>query len=106
MTAKASYGTVVGMLLLLLSLLGALSLWSAKGSGKTAPEIPWPEDQPMVPLWPDAARPFDVARSRAFQLAHSGTFPVPVLRVGGRWLVRTADLRRELGLPVYRTSAA
>lgn len=54
----------------------------------------------MVPLWPDAARPFAVAKTRAFQLAHAGEFPVPVLRVGGRYLVRTTDLRRELGLPL------
>ena len=60
----------------------------------------------MVPLWPTAARPFDVAKSRAFQLAHRDEFPVTVLKVGGRYLVRTADLRRELGLPVYKTTAA
>jgi hypothetical protein len=77
-----------------------------KDSTTTVPDIPWPEEQPMLPLWPDAALPFHVARSRAFQLAHRDEFPVPVLKVGGRWLVRTADLRRQLGLPVYRTSAA
>jgi hypothetical protein len=59
----------------------------------------------MVPLWPDAARPFDVARTRSFQLAHAGTFPVPVLRIGGRWMVRTADLRRQLGLRVYKQAS-
>ena len=33
------------------------------------------------------------------------TVPCPTLRVGGRWMVRTADLRRELGLRVYREAA-
>jgi hypothetical protein len=28
--------------------------------------IPFPEDEPVVPLWPDAARPFGIARSRAY----------------------------------------
>jgi hypothetical protein len=82
-----------------------VSLFSVKDSPEIAVELPWPEDQPMVPLWPTAAHPFHVRRSRAFQLAHRGEFPVEVLRVGGRWLVRTADLRRQLGLPVYKKAA-
>ncbi len=59
----------------------------------------------MVPLWPTAALPFGVQRSRAFQLAHRGEFPVEVLRIGGRWMVRTSDLRRQLGLQVYKTAS-
>ena len=66
--------------------------------------IPWPEDDPVVPLWPDAAEPFKVRRSRAFQLANSGKFPCPTLRIGGRWMVRTADLREALGLQVHKTA--
>jgi hypothetical protein len=72
---------------------------------KPVEELPWPEDQPMVPLWPTAAKPFDIARSRSYLLAENDRFPVEVLRVGGRWLVRTADLRRQLGLPVYKNAA-
>lgn len=64
--------------------------------------LPWPEEIPMVPLWPDAARTFCVARSRAYQLAGRDEFPVPVLRIGSRWMVRTADIRRELGLQVHK----
>lgn len=59
----------------------------------------------MVPLWPTAARPFGVARSRAYQLANRGEFPVEVVRVGGNWLVRTSDLRRQLGLQVYKQAS-
>jgi hypothetical protein len=68
-----------------------------------AVDIPWPEDQPVVPMWPTAARPFKVARSRSYQLASRGEFPVEVLRVGGNWMVVTANLRRKLGLQVHKT---
>jgi hypothetical protein len=53
-----------------------------------------------------AAEPFHIHRARAYQLAESGRFPVELLRVGGRWLCRTADLRKALGLPVCKTTAA
>jgi len=59
----------------------------------------------MVPLWPTAARPFHVRRSRAYQLAARDAFPVEVLRIGAQLMVRTADLRRQLGLPVYKNAA-
>jgi hypothetical protein len=59
----------------------------------------------MIPLWPDAARPFGAGRSRAYQLANRGEFPVEVLRIGGQWMCRTADVRRELGLQVYKEAS-
>jgi hypothetical protein len=31
-------------------------------------------------------------------MAAAGEFPVDVLRIGGKWKVRTVDLRRYLGL--------
>lgn len=68
-------------------------------------QIPWPEDIPMVPLWPTAARPFNLGRTIAFRLARRGEFPVEVLKVGGRYQVRTADLRRQLGLQVYKRAS-
>jgi hypothetical protein len=67
--------------------------------------LPFPEDIPMIPLWPTAARPFGIARSRAYQLANREEFPVEVLRIGGQWMVRTADVRRELGLQVYKEAS-
>jgi hypothetical protein len=56
-------------------------------------------------MWPDAARPYKIGRSRSYQLAESGRFPIPVQRVGGRWMVLTVDLRRALGLQVYKTAS-
>jgi hypothetical protein len=73
-----------------------------KDSQETGNRIPWPEDEPVVPLWPDAAEPFRVKRSRAYQLAQGGRFPCDVLLIGGRWMVRTSDLRRALGLQVHK----
>lgn len=64
--------------------------------------IPYPDDRPLLPLWPDAAQPLGYGRTRAFQEAKEGTFPIEVLRVGNRYLCRTADVRRRLGLPVTR----
>jgi hypothetical protein len=69
------------------------------------PLIPWPEEEPVIALWPTAALPFGIKRARAYLMANAGTFPVRPLRVGGRWCVRTSDLRRELGLPLSRPEA-
>jgi hypothetical protein len=52
--------------------------------------IPDPAEQPTVPLWPDAAR--------AFGLARRGELPFVVYRLGRSWTVPTATLRRALGL--------
>jgi hypothetical protein len=60
--------------------------------------IPLPEEQPIVDLWPDAAEALRIGRSSAYAQAADGTFPVEVLRIGGLLKVRTADLRRYLGL--------
>ena len=74
-------------------------------TGTVVKEIPWPEDTPVIPLWPDASEPFGIGRSRAYQLASSNRFPCPTLRVGGLWMVRTSDLRQALGLQVYKTAS-
>jgi hypothetical protein len=65
-------------------------------------EIPFPEDQPILSLWPIPAEAFDVSRPKAYALAQRGEFPCPVFRVGINWMVRTVDLREALGLPLYR----
>jgi len=46
-----------------------------------------------------AARALGIGRTRAFELARRGAFPVPVLRVGVTYRVPTAPLLRILGLP-------
>lgn len=51
-----------------------------------------------VPLWPTAARALGIGRTKAHQLARSGTFPVPVLRLGSSYRIRTADLWALLGI--------
>jgi hypothetical protein len=60
--------------------------------------VPLPEVKPLVPLWPDAARPLHIGRARAYEMAQRGTFPVEVTKINGKWKVRTVDLRRFLGL--------
>ncbi|MGH3700649.1 MAG: DNA-binding protein [Pseudonocardiaceae bacterium] len=51
-----------------------------------------------VPLWPTAARAVNIGRTKAHELARAGEFPVPVLRLGASYRVRTADLLALLGI--------
>lgn len=61
--------------------------------------IPLPAEQPTLPLWPDAARALSIrSQPTASRLAKSGKLPIEAIRVGGRYVVRTADLRKLLGL--------
>ncbi|WUA62501.1 hypothetical protein OG965_16645 [Streptomyces sp. NBC_00224] len=48
-----------------------------------------------------AARALGIGRTRAFELARRGEFPVPVLRVGATWRVPTAPLLATLGCSQY-----
>jgi hypothetical protein len=65
--------------------------------------IPWPEDRPVLPLWPDVAEGvYGMSRPTAYSLAGKDKFPCEVFRVGSRWMVRTARLREALGLPLCR----
>lgn len=59
--------------------------------------VPTPNQQPLLALL-EAAAFLRIGRTSAYEMAETGTFPVPVLRVGGRLRVRTVDLRRYLGL--------
>jgi hypothetical protein len=68
--------------------------------------IPYPETEPLLPLWPDAAQPMGYGRTRAYSEAQDGTFPIDVLRVGNRYVCRTADVRRHLGLPINEPQTA
>ncbi|MEU9515287.1 helix-turn-helix domain-containing protein [Micromonospora sp. NPDC048169] len=45
-----------------------------------------------------AARALGVGRTKAYELAKSGAFPCPVLRIGTTYRVRTADLPRLVGI--------
>jgi hypothetical protein len=55
------------------------------------------EGPPTVPLWPTACRACGLGRTRGFELAKRGEFPVRVLRLGRRYSVPTAELIRHLG---------
>ena len=68
--------------------------------------LPDPEEQPTVPRWPTAGRAFDCGRSATYDMARKGTFPVAVLRVGSKYRVPTAALRRVLGLDPDTSSVA
>ena len=46
-----------------------------------------------------AGKALGIGESSAYAAVKSGTFPVPVIRIGGRYTVPTAPLRELLGLP-------
>ncbi|MET8253359.1 helix-turn-helix domain-containing protein [Micromonospora sp. NPDC005197] len=45
-----------------------------------------------------AARALGVGRTKAYELAKSGAFPCPVLRIGATYRVRTVDLLELIGI--------
>ena len=47
---------------------------------------------------PEAGAIFDMSRNAAYLAAANGTFPVPIIRAGGKLRVSTAAIRRVLGL--------
>ncbi|MEV0216901.1 hypothetical protein [Micromonospora sp. NPDC050695] len=48
---------------------------------------------------PTAGRVFGLGRALSYDLARTGDFPVPVLRVGARYKVPVAGILTALGLP-------
>jgi len=60
--------------------------------------LPRAEDQPLIAVWPETARALMLGRSTVYDLAKRQELPVEVLRIGGRYFVRTAELREYLGL--------
>lgn len=65
----------------------------------TIMSVPLPDEEPLLDLL-DAAAPLKMGRTTAYTLAQRGEFPVEVLKISSRLKVRTADLRRYLGLPL------
>lgn len=45
-----------------------------------------------------AARQINIGEAKGYRMAKDGTFPIPVLRIGGRWRVVTEDLLKLLGI--------
>jgi hypothetical protein len=61
--------------------------------------IPIAANQPTVDLL-TAARAWGItSNTTAYRMASNNEFPFPVHRVGGKWRVPTAALRRALCLP-------
>lgn len=53
-----------------------------------------------------AARALDIGRTKAYQMAKTGEFPVRIIRVGSGYHVPTAELMKVLGVePIVETSA-
>ena len=64
--------------------------------------LPPPVDLNSLPPMLDllqAARLLGIGRTTAYQLARTGQFPVPVLRIGASYKVPTAPLRALLTNP-------
>lgn len=53
---------------------------------------------------PEAGKAIGIGESSSYAAVKNGTFPVPVIKVGGRYTVPTAPLRELLGLPPLDTS--
>ncbi|MEV4561246.1 hypothetical protein AB0K51_30250 [Kitasatospora sp. NPDC049285] len=53
---------------------------------------------PVITDLVTAGKALGIGRTRAFELARRGEFPVPVLRVGATWRVPTAPLLALLGV--------
>lgn len=43
-------------------------------------------------------RCFGLGRTKAYELARSGEFPIPVLRLGSQWRLMRADIMAALGI--------
>lgn len=75
-------------------------------SGRSGPPLGFAEalDLPLSVDLRTAARAFGICPATAYKLIRLGTFPCPVLRVGGRYRIPTAYLLRTLGIeerPLY-----
>ncbi|MEO3973826.1 helix-turn-helix domain-containing protein [Streptomyces sp. CAU 1734] len=75
-------------------------------NARSGPPLSFAEafDLPLSVDLRTAARAFGVCPGTAYRLIRLGTFPCPVLRVGGRYRIPTAQLLRSLGIeerPVY-----
>ena len=63
----------------------------------TLNRIPTIDEQPVM-VARDAFRSMHRSDTTGYSLIADGRFPLKVRRVGGRWMVNTADLRRYIGL--------
>ncbi len=64
---------------------------------RTLNRLPTVDEQPIM-VARDAFRSMHLSDTTGYSLIADGRFPLKIRRVGGRWMVNTADLRRYLGL--------
>lgn len=68
---------------------------------------PWtPDEVAALPVTVDlltAGQVLGLGRSGSYEMAHTGQFPVPVLKLGSRYRVVTAHLRELLGIEPAQT---
>ena len=64
------------------------------------------ETQSLTLTMREAATCLGISKSLAYELANSGSFPVPVLRLGRRMVVPRAALMRLLGTPLNEAFVA
>ena len=59
--------------------------------------VPMVEERPML-VAREAFRSLAMSDTTGYHLIAVGKFPLPVRKVGGRWMVLTRDLREYLGI--------
>jgi transcriptional regulator with XRE-family HTH domain len=69
--------------------------------------IPFPEEQPFIPLWPEGARILCVdTEEEAARIALDKDFPIQHVQLApGKILLLTIDVRALAGLPLKREEA-
>ena len=53
-----------------------------------------------------AGRAFGLGRTKSYQLARAGEFPVPILPLGARFRVRKTDIMQAVGIADLAADAA
>jgi hypothetical protein len=64
--------------------------------------LPWPDDEPVIRLWPTVGQTLKLGRSATFEANRRGELPFDVWRIGGRDVCPTSGVRAALGLPLNR----
>ncbi len=70
--------------------------------GSPGAVLPYPEERPVVDLWPDAGKALGLRRTSTFNAHQRNELPFPVWKIRGRYVVPTAALRAALGLATTR----
>jgi hypothetical protein len=67
-------------------------------------QLPYPDEAPVLKLWPDVGQALGLGRTATFAAAQRGDFPWPIWKISNRLVVPTAAFRAALGLPLTRPS--